>query len=46
MNTAGVEYHNIFTFYLWWIVIECDGDGISRGYTGHEMLPEFGIINL
>ncbi len=46
MNTAGVEYHNIFTFYLWWIVIECDGDGISRGYTGHEMLPEFGIINM
>lgn len=46
MNTAGVEYHNIFTFYLWWIVIECDGDGLSRGYTGHEMLPEFGIINM
>ena len=46
MNKAGVEYYNIFTYYLWWIVIECNDDDISRGYTGHEMLPEFGIINM
>ncbi len=46
MNQAGVEYHNVFTYYLWWIVVECDDDDISRGYTAHEMLPSFGIGQL
>ena len=26
--------------------VEYDGIGFRRGYTGHEMLPEFGLVNM
>lgn len=46
MDNYRVEYYDVFEYYIWSIIIFREESGISRGYTGHEMRSEFGIINM